>query len=145
MKKITLKGDAARRALLAGITELNDMVKVTLGPKGRNVIFSVGNQIISTKDGVTVAREMQLQNPFENYGAEVAKTVAGQAVDQAGDGTTTATLLIQAIFAAGVQAIVDGAEPTRVAKGIRAAAASVVGTYDEKAKRFTGGILEQFK
>jgi len=145
MGKITLKGHAARTALLRGITELNDMVKITLGPAGRNVLFNAGNQIISTKDGVTVAREMVLSDPFESYGAEVAKSVAAQAVDQAGDGTTTATLLIQAIFAGGVEAIEKGAEPVQVIAGIREAAKAIVGTYHEKSKLFQGGILEQFK
>jgi chaperonin GroEL len=145
MNKVTLKGGQARAALLRGITELNDMTKITLGPAGRNVIFSVGSQIISTKDGVTVAREMQLKDPFENYGAEVAKSVAGQAVDQAGDGTTTATLLIQAIFAAGVKAVEEGFEPTRVAAGIRRAAKAIVGDYNEKERHYEGGILEKFR
>lgn len=142
---ITMKGDAARQALLRGITELNDAVKVTLGPAGRIVVFRVPNGIIHTKDGVTVAREMTLSDPFESIGADVAKSVAGQAVDQAGDGTTTATLLIQAIFEGGVKAIADGHEPTKLAAGIRHATKRIVGVYDEKEKKFKGGILEKFK
>jgi chaperonin GroEL len=142
---ITMNGDKARRALLRGITELNDAVKVTLGPAGRIVVFRVPNGIIHTKDGVTVAREMNLSDPFESIGADVAKSVAGQAVDQAGDGTTTATLLIQAIFEGGVKAIVDGYEPTRLAAGIRYATKAIVGVFDEKEKKFKGGILERFK
>lgn len=141
----TIKGNEARQALLKGITELNDAVKVTLGPAGRIVVFRIPNGIIHTKDGVTVAREMNLSDPYESIGADVAKSVAGQAVDQAGDGTTTATLLIQAIFAGGVKAIEDGFEPTRVANGIRLASKAVVGSYDEKSRKFAGGILDSFK
>lgn len=145
MGKIILTGSPARAALLVGVTKLNDLVKITLGPEGRHVIFNAGNQIISTKDGVTVAREVVLNDPFEAYGAEVAKSVAGQAVDQAGDGTTTATLLIQAIFEGGVKAVEEGYSPVTVAKGIKEAARKIVGAYDEKTKRFQGGILELFK
>lgn len=142
---ITMKGDEARSALLSGITQLNDAVKVTLGPAGRIVVFRVPAGIIHTKDGVTVAREVNLSDPFESIGADVAKSVAGQAVDQAGDGTTTATLLIHAIFEAGVKAIAEGFEPTRVASGIRHATKLIVGEYSEKEKKFTGGILERFR
>jgi chaperonin GroEL len=142
---ITKTGDEARAALLSGITQLNDAVKVTLGPAGRIVVFRVPGGIIHTKDGVTVAREMNLSDPFESIGADVAKSVAGQAVDTAGDGTTTATLLVQAMFEAGVQAIRDHFEPNRLAAGMRHAAKAIVGDFDPKAKAFKGGILEQFK
>jgi chaperonin GroEL len=142
---ITKRGDEARRALLSGITQLNDAVKQTLGPKGRVVLFRVPGAIIPTKDGVTVAREMNLSDPFESIGADVAKTVAGQAVDTAGDGTTTATLLIQTMFEAGIKAIESGCEPNRLGEGIRHATKQIVGTFDEKAKSFNGGILERFK
>lgn len=145
MNKITTTGNDARLKLLTGVQKLNDMVKVTLGPAGRNVLFSTGSAIISTKDGVTVAREMSLSDPYESIGGEVAKGVAGQAVDQAGDGTTTATLLIHSLFAAGVQAVSEGFEPTRIAAGIREATKHIVGEYNEKEKRYQGGILESLR
>jgi len=133
----------AREALLRGITFLNDAVKVTLGPGGRNVLFRSGWTPISTKDGVTVAREIRPADPFEALGADVAQAVAATTVDSAGDGTTTATLLTQALFEAGVRAIRDGVSPVELAKGIRTATKAVVGSYDAEEKRFVGGFLSE--
>lgn len=143
---ITKEGKEARAALLSGITKLNNAVRTTLGPAGRTVLFRVPGALIPTKDGVTVAKEINLPDPFESQGADVAKSVADQSVNQAGDGTTTSTLLMQAIFEAGVRAIdVGNYEPNRLAAGMRHASKVIVGSYDEKKKAFSGGILEQFK
>jgi chaperonin GroEL len=137
-------GAEARAAILAGVTKLNSAVRVTLGPAGRNVLFRHMGIVLSTKDGVTVAREIQLADPFESIGADLVKAAAGQTVDEAGDGTTTATLLTHAIFEAGCKAIEEGAEPTQLCKGIEKAVAAIVGEYDPKQRKYQGGILESF-
>lgn len=137
-------GAEARAALLAGVTKLNRAVSVTLGPAGRTVLFRHMGMVISTKDGVTVAREINLSDPYESIGADLVKAAAGQTVDEAGDGTTTATLLTHAIFEAGCKAIDEGAEPVQLVKGIDRAVTAIVGEYDAKAKKFKGGILETF-
>lgn len=144
MANTQLYGAEARTALLAGVTKLNDAVKVTLGPAGRTVLFRHQNMVISTKDGVTVAREINLSDPYESIGADLVKAAAGQTVDEAGDGTTTSTLLTHAIFEAGCKAIQDGAEPTQLVRGIQACAKAMVGDYDGEAKKFKGGVLEGF-
>ena len=133
----------ARSALLAGAMKLNDAVKVTLGPAGRWVIFRHMNTCYSTKDGVTVAREINLSDPYECIGADLVKNCAGQAVDESGDGTTTATLLAHAIFEAGCKAIDEGAEPVKLCRGITRAVTAIVGDYDAKAKQYQDGILEE--
>lgn len=135
-------GKEARAALRSGINKLNAAVSVTLGPAGRNVLFRHMGQVISTKDGVTVAREINLADPYESIGADLIKAAAGQTVDEAGDGTTTATLLAAAIFNKGCEAIDAGAEPVQLVKGIQQAVTAIVGDYDAKAKKFSGGILE---
>jgi chaperonin GroEL len=137
-------GKEARAALLEGARKLNQAVSVTMGPAGRTVIFRHGNQLIPTKDGITVAREVTLPDPFESIGADLIKAAAGQCVDQAGDGTTAATLLAYSIFEAGCQAIDAGAEPTQLVRGIERACKAIVGEYDPEQKKFHGGILESF-
>src|SRR3989344_2808358 len=121
-------GDAARVKMVKGINILADAVKVTLGPKGRNVILekSFGAPTI-TKDGVSVAKEIELKDKFENMGAQMVKEVASQANDAAGDGTTTATVLAQAIVTEGLRAVAAGMNPMDLKRGIDKAAAAVVG------------------
>jgi len=137
-------GKEARTSLLKGAEILNSAVSVTLGPAGRNVLFRHGGQVISTKDGVTVAKEINLPGVFESIGADLIKSAAGQTVDQAGDGTTTSTLLAYKIFEAGCKAIEEGAEPTQLVRGIEKARDEIVGEYDAKAHKYKGGILEKF-
>src|SRR3982750_2815281 len=117
----------ARDALKRGVDILANAVKVTLGPKGRNVIIDkkFGSPII-TKDGVTVAKEIELKDPIENMGAQMAKEVASKTADVAGDGTTTATVLAQAIVTAGLNNVAAGANPMDLKRGIDKAAISVV-------------------
>src|SRR5215472_6984924 len=109
----------ARRALERGVNRLADAVKVTLGPKGRNVVIDKkwGAPTI-TNDGVTVAREVELEDPFENLGAQLVKEVATKTNDIAGDGTTTATVLAQAMVHVGLRAVAAGASPMALKKGI---------------------------
>ena len=112
----------ARKALERGVNKLADAVKVTLGPKGRNVVLDkkFGSPLI-TNDGVTIAREIELENPFENMGAQLVKEVATKTNDIAGDGTTTATLLAQAIVREGLKNVAAGANPMILKKGIEKA------------------------
>ena len=116
----------ARRALERGVNHLADAVKVTLGPKGRNVVIDKkwGAPTI-TNDGVTVAREVELEDPLENLGAQLAKEVATKTNDVAGDGTTTATVLAQAMVHQGLRSVAAGANPIAMKRGIDAAAAAV--------------------
>ena len=115
-------GDSARSQMLDGVNVLADAVKVTLGPKGRNVVLdkSFGAPTV-TKDGVSVAKEIELENKFENMGAQMLKQVASQTSDEAGDGTTTATILAQAIVKEGVKYVTAGMNPMDVKRGIDAA------------------------
>src|SRR2546427_8663880 len=117
-KEITFDLEA-RDALKKGVDALANAVKVTLGPKGRNVIIDkkFGSPVI-TKDGVTVAKEIELKNPIENMGAQMVKEVASKTSDVAGDGTTTATVLAQAIFREGVKTVAAGANPMALKRGI---------------------------
>src|SRR5208337_4377605 len=117
----------ARDAILRGVDILANTVKVTLGPKGRNVILdkSWGSPTV-TKDGVTVAKEIELEDKFENMGAQMVKEVASKTSDVAGDGTTTATVLAQAIYRSGVKVVASGADPMEVKRGIEAAVKTVV-------------------
>ncbi|MFH2138592.1 MAG: chaperonin GroEL [Candidatus Omnitrophota bacterium] len=125
--KQLLFSDEARRAILRGVEQLARAVKVTLGPKGRNVVLDkkFGAPTI-TKDGVTVAKEIELQDPYENLGAELVKEVASKTSDVAGDGTTTATVLAEAIFKEGLKNVTAGANPMSLKRGIDAAVAVVV-------------------
>ena len=118
--------DAARKALMAGVDKLADTVKVTLGPRGRNVVLDKqwGAPII-TNDGVTIAREVELDDPYENLGAQLAKEVATKTNDVAGDGTTTATVLAQALVTEGLRNVAAGAAPNEIRRGIEAAVQAV--------------------
>src|SRR2546426_5451637 len=123
MAKQIVHGEDSRQAILRGVNTLADAVKVTLGPKGRNVVLDkkFGSPLI-TKDGVTVAKEIELKDPLENMGAQMVKEVASKTSDVAGDGTTTATVLSQAIFREGVKTVAAGANPMglkrRIEKGV---------------------------
>ena len=125
--KILLYDEEARKSVLKGVNTLADAVKVTLGPKGRNVIIdkSFGSPTV-TKDGVTVAKEIELEDKFENMGAQMVKEVASKTSDVAGDGTTTATILAQAIYREGVKAVAAGSNPMDVKRGIDKAVETVV-------------------
>src|SRR6187399_972052 len=120
-------GADARERMLRGIDILADAVQVTLGPKGRNVVLDKSfGAPRSTKDGVTVAKEIELGDKFENMGAQMVKEVASKASDQAGDGTTTATVLAQAIVGPGLKALASGANPMDLKRGIDKAVKVVV-------------------
>ena len=127
MAKQVIYGEEARRALLAGIDKLSNTVKITLGPKGRNVVLDkkYGAPLI-TNDGVTIAKDIELEDPFENMGAQLVKEVATKTNDVAGDGTTTATLLAQALVTEGMKNVAAGANPMVVKKGIQKAVAAAV-------------------
>lgn len=127
MSKVIEFSEDARKHLLAGVNALTDTVKVTLGPKGRNVIIekAFGSPTV-TKDGVTVAKEIELEDKFEDLGAQMVKEVASKTSDVAGDGTTTATVLAQAIFREGIKNVTAGANPMDVKRGIDAAVITVV-------------------
>ncbi|MFQ7694983.1 MAG: TCP-1/cpn60 chaperonin family protein, partial [Christensenellales bacterium] len=127
MAKQIIFGEEARRSLEKGINALADTVKITLGPKGRNVVLDkkYGAPLI-TNDGVTIAKEIELENPFENMGAQLVKEVATKTNDVAGDGTTTATLLAQAIIREGLKNLAAGANPMVLRSGIEAATSAAV-------------------
>src|ERR1041385_5556912 len=119
--------EAARQALLRGVQKLSRAVKATLGPKGRNVVFSrkFGSPTV-TKDGVTVAKEIELEDACENMGAQMVREVASKTSDDAGDGTTTATLLAEAIYREGLKFVAAGANPIGIQRGIQKAVAAAV-------------------
>ena len=119
MAKQIVQGEDSRQAILRGVNALADAVKITLGPKGRNAVLDkkFGSPLI-TKDGVTVAKEIELEDPLENMGAQMLKEVASKTSDVAGDGTTTATVLAQAIYREGVKTVAAGANPMAVKRGI---------------------------
>jgi len=127
MSKLISYDEDARKQLLTGVNKLADTVKVTLGPKGRNVIIEkiFGSPTV-TKDGVTVAKELELEDKFENLGAQMVKEVASKTSDVAGDGTTTATVLAQAMFREGIKNVTAGANPMDVKRGVDAAVATIV-------------------
>src|SRR5579859_2707478 len=127
MAKQVVHGEDSRAAILRGVNQLADAVKVTLGPKGRNVVIDkkFGSPTI-TKDGVTVAKEIELKDSLENMGAQMVKEVASKTADIAGDGTTTATVLAQAIVTAGIKNVAAGANPMDLKRGIDKAVAAVV-------------------
>ncbi len=133
--KILLYDEEARKSMLKGVNTLADAVKVTLGPKGRNVIIdkSFGSPTV-TKDGVTVAKEIELEDKFENMGAQMVKEVASKTSDVAGDGTTTATLLAQAIYREGVKAVAAGSNPMDIKRGIDKAVEIVVKELSKMSK-----------
>ena len=127
MAKQILYGDKTRQALIEGVNQLANAVKITLGPKGRNVVLDkkFGSPTI-TKDGVTVAKEIELKDPLENLGAQMVREVASKTSDIAGDGTTTATVLAQAIYREGAKNVVAGANPMDIKRGIDRAVEVVV-------------------
>jgi chaperonin GroEL len=142
MAKQILHGEDSRQAILRGVNILSDAVKATLGPKGRNVVIEkkFGSPTI-TKDGVTVAKEIDLKDPMENVGAQLVREVASKTSDVAGDGTTTATVLAQAIFREGVRTVAAGASPMALRRGIEKAVAVIIGTRDKDGKWSEGGAL----
>src|SRR6187549_3064831 len=127
MAKRVTYGEEARQAILKGVNKLADAVKVTLGPKGRNVVIEkkFGSPTI-TKDGVTVAKEIELEDALENMGAQMVREVASKTSDIAGDGTTTATVLAEAIFREGLKFVTSGANPIGIQRGIHKAVAAAV-------------------
>src|SRR6478752_3453087 len=142
MAKQILHGEDSRQAILRGVNVLADAVKATLGPKGRNVVIEkkFGSPTI-TKDGVTVAKEIDLKDPLENVGAQLVREVASKTSDVAGDGTTTATVLAQSIFKEGVKTVAAGANPTALKRGIDKAVTAIIGTRDKDGKWTEGGAL----
>ena len=139
MSKLIKRGDEARKALEAGVNTLADTVKVTLGPKGRNVVLDkkYGAPLI-TNDGVTIAKEVELEDPFENMGAQLVKEVSTKTNDVAGDGTTTATLLAQAMIHEGLKNLAAGANPIVVRKGMAKAVEAAVAEVKKQAKTVDG-------
>src|SRR5205809_1412140 len=144
MAKQIVHGEDSRQAILRGVNILANAVKITLGPKGRNVVLDkkFGSPLI-TKDGVTVAKEIELKDPLENMGAQMVKEVASKTSDVAGDGTTTATVLAQAIFREGVKTIAAGANPMAVKRGIEKAVAAVTEETKNLAKPVKGEMIAQ--
>jgi len=134
----------SRQAILRGVNQLADAVKVTLGPKGRNVVLEkkFGGPTI-TKDGVTVAKEVELKDPLENMGAQMVREVASKTSDVAGDGTTTATILAQAIFREGVKSVAAGANPMALKRGIEKAVEAVVEEVKKFSKPISGDAIAQ--
>ena len=139
MSKLIMRGDEARKALQAGVDQLADTVKITLGPKGRNVVLDkkYGAPLI-TNDGVTIAKEIELDDPFENMGAQLVKEVSTKTNDVAGDGTTTATLLAQAMIHEGLKNLAAGANPIVVKKGMAKAVEAAVAEVKKQAKKVDG-------
>src|SRR5436190_3815317 len=144
MAKQIVHGEDSRQAILRGVNLLADAVKITLGPKGRNVVLDkkFGSPVI-TKDGVTVAKEIELKEPLENMGAQMVKEVASKTSDVAGDGTTTATVLAQAIFRDGVKTVAAGANPMAVKRGIERAVEVAVEKIKELSKPVKGEMIAQ--
>jgi chaperonin GroEL len=145
MAKQIVHGEESRQAILRGVNLLADAVKVTLGPKGRNVVIEkkFGSPTI-TKDGVTVAKEIELKDGLENMGAQMVREVASKTSDVAGDGTTTATVLAQAIYREGVKTVAAGANPMAMKRGIEKAVALVCGQFDKKTGERAKGELDKF-
>jgi chaperonin GroEL len=144
MAKQIVHGEDSRQAILRGVNILADAVKITLGPKGRNVVLDkkFGSPTI-TKDGVTVAKEIELKDPLENMGAQMVKEVASKTSDVAGDGTTTATVLAQAIFREGVKTVAAGANPMAVKRGIERAVQVATEEFKKLAKPVKGEMIAQ--
>src|SRR6187549_2467393 len=144
MAKDIVYREDARSAILRGVNALADAVKVTLGPKGRNVILDkkFGSPLI-TKDGVTVAKEIDLKDPMENLGARMVREVASKTSDVAGDGTTTATVLAQAIYREGIKSVTAGANPMELKRGIEKAVAAVTEELKKLSKPVAGKMIAQ--
>jgi chaperonin GroEL len=141
MAKDIIFGSESRAAILRGVNILADAVKVTLGPKGRNVVIEkkFGSPTI-TKDGVTVAKEIELSDSLENMGAQMVREVASKTSDVAGDGTTTATVLAQAIYREGLKTVAAGANPMALKRGLDKAVEAIIGKRDESGA-VVGGAL----
>ena len=141
MAKQIVHGEESRQAILRGVNLLADAVKVTLGPKGRNVVIEkkFGSPTI-TKDGVTVAKEIELKDGLENMGAQMVREVASKTSDVAGDGTTTATVLAQAIYREGVKTVAAGANPMAMKRGIEKAVTTICGSLDKEGNRIKGEL-----
>jgi chaperonin GroEL len=144
MAKQIIYGEQSRQAILRGVNQLADAVKVTLGPKGRNVVLDkkFGSPTI-TKDGVTVAKEIDLRDPLENMGAQMVREVASKTSDTAGDGTTTATVLAQAIYREGAKNVVAGANPMELKRGIEKAVEVVVENLKKLKRDVKGNMIAQ--
>ena len=144
MAKEIVHGEQSRQALLRGVNQLADVVKITLGPKGRNVVLDkkFGSPTI-TKDGVTVAKEIELKDGLENMGAQMVREVASKTSDVAGDGTTTATVLAQAIFREGVKNVAAGANPMGLKRGIEKAVEAAVAELKKLSKPVKGEMISQ--
>jgi len=145
MAKQIVHGEESRQAILRGVNLLANAVKVTLGPRGRNVVIEkkFGSPTI-TKDGVTVAKEIELQDSLENIGAQMVREVASKTSDVAGDGTTTATVLAQAIYREGVRTVAAGANPMAMKRGIEKAIDAICGNIDSKTGERKNGELDKF-
>src|SRR3989449_5956585 len=138
VKQLTYS-DEARQKLLTGVTKLSRAVRSTLGPRGRNAVLDKGWGAPNvTKDGVTVAEEIELKDPFENMGAQLVKEAASKTSDAAGDGTTTATVLAEAIFKEGLKALAAGADPMALKRGIDKAVEKVVEHVKGQSKKVEG-------
>jgi chaperonin GroEL len=144
MAKQIIYGEQSRQAILRGVNQLADAVKVTLGPKGRNVVLDkkFGSPTI-TKDGVTVAKEIELKDPLENMGAQMVREVASKTSDTAGDGTTTATVLAQAIYREGAKNVVAGANPMELKRGIEKTVEAVVEQIKKMSRPVSGNMVAQ--
>src|ERR1700741_3683440 len=144
MAKQIFNGEDSRQAILRGVNTLANAVKITLGPKGRNVVLDrkFGSPLI-TKDGVTVAKEIELKDPLENMGAQMVKEAASKTSDSAGDGTTTATVLVQAIFREGVKTVAAGANPMALKRGIDKAVERATEEIHRLSKPVKGDAIAQ--
>src|SRR5258708_9544639 len=141
MAKQIVYGEESRQAVLRGVNKLADAVKVTLGPQGRNVVLDkkFGSPTI-TKDGVTVAKEIDLKDPLENMGAQMVREVASKTSDIAGAGTTTATVLAQAIYREGVKTEAAGANPLAMKRAIEQAVVAITGSLDKEGNLVKGEL-----
>src|SRR3954453_18715131 len=139
MAKHIVYGEASRRGILRGVNALADAGKVTLGPRGRNVIIDrkFGSPTI-TKDGVTVAKEIDLPDALQNMGAQMVREVASKTSDVAGDGTTTATVLAQAIYREGAKNVTAGANPMAIRRGIATAVEAIIASLKAQSKPVSG-------
>src|SRR6476469_6280033 len=144
MPKVIVHGEESRQAILRGVNVLADAVKVTLGPRGRNVVINkkFGSPVI-TKDGVTVAKEIELGDHLENMGAQMVREVASKTSDVAGDGTTTATVLAQASYRDGAKNVVAGANPMDIKRGIEKAVEAIVAELKKMKKKVSGNMVAQ--
>ncbi|MBE3124280.1 MAG: chaperonin GroEL [Acidobacteria bacterium] len=144
MAKQILSGDDARHALLKGVNILSNVVKATLGPRGKNIVLDKKfGSPTSTKDGVTVAKEIELKDPWENMGAQLVKEVASKTSDVAGDGTTTATVLAQAIYGQGLRYVTAGANPTLIKKGVDKAVETIIEELKKLSREVSGEMIAQ--